>query len=317
MWVAPRSGRQQGQWIAQESRSGGGALKWVLLAGGALVALMVVGAVATFLLWSGSDSGSRSSGEVAVTQDMPLALGDDVTVYTKPNSSCSSYIAALLDGGRVLVDGCGGGNSGLPADRSLLTLSTFAFATPAPDDVALEKTAAGWSRVVVVGLEAGNHVRVEPLLGGTAKSVDPKALCRVWHTSSAAGLHWVKFPTDAPLSVDDVVDYHDGAFIKSGKVTHIAGKEVELLPAHRDKQGQLEPDKGAAPARHARNTLVVRLGSPLSPPKASEPLLARKGGKWRRAKLVSTGEHGRWTVQDDGGAKWVVWGGHVLRLPHG
>jgi hypothetical protein len=315
MWVAPQSSGEQGRWMVQQAPAGrGGALKWLLLGGAVLVALAAAGVVAGILMWSKGARGG--SGEAPVTADTPLTIGDDVTVHTTKNHSCQSYVAALLGDGRVRVADCGGGDSPLSAARSLLTLDTYSFRKPAVDDVVLWRVAGRWQRFVVVGLDAGGHVRVEPLLGGNGESVDPKALRVVWrHDGSSAGFRWVPPPAGAAFAVGDVVGYRDAGVIKSGKVTRIDGARLELLPGYLD-HGTFAPEKDATPTRRAQNTLLLQLASPSSPPGPWQTLLVQKEGKWQRVKLASTDEHGRWGVQDSDGHQRVVWGGHALELPH-
>lgn len=311
MWIAPGP-NAQGQWVVQRMpvRRGNGA-KWLVLAGAAALVLVVaMGAVgALVLMRSKPTPGANES----VAPDAPLAVGDTVEWHRTQNDSCQAYVGALLAAGNVLVL-CG--DDGVPTVRASLTFDTYAFHAPEPEDVALERSPTGWSRVIVTGLAGGTRVRVEPLLGGAEQDVDSSALRPVWQRSSAMVWRWVPVPAALALQPGDVLQYHDAGVIRSGKVTDGPADDVALVPGV-IVNGVFAPDNTLPPARRARSAVMLELASPLSPPAPAVTLVAEHNGKWLRASLLGTGDHGRWTLRAaDGAEQWVAWGGQVLLLLH-
>jgi hypothetical protein len=261
-----------------------------------LAAMMMLVAVGAFFAWRVR---RPARARPVATADMPLAIGDTGTYFPRPNHSCSSYVAALEPGGRLLVAGCGSGELVSVAPQ-LFELSTYEWAVPTAGDVALFPTGKGWERTEVLGSEPGERIGGRQMATGATVAVDRAAAMVVQKRSEAGYSRFVPLPSDAELRVGDVVTISEGPSMPTVRIDALGGSSVTLRKGWVRQDGVFEP--GADPAvERERSKLRARVLAMIEP-------IAHKTHAWivgakasRRVEVLRDLDHYELEVRDAGG----------------
>lgn len=248
----------------------------------AFVLVVILGAAGFGWLLVGRSGGT--SGEVTVTADMPIVIGDKLHMQID-NHGCEVEVEDVLADGRLMGVSCGARESS-PLARSLLTVDAFpegrSWSLPEAGDVVLWKAAGGWERRVVVGPEPGKQLRVRPLVDGKGKEevVAQSSVVRV--QSRAGGACWLQLPIpeQAPLVQGDHLDLREGTTTYGVTVQRDQGATVEV---EKRGEGVISRRKTALSGRAICTHTAVQ---------PDTPVLVKDGGGWLRRVVVA--DEGTW-----------------------
>jgi hypothetical protein len=153
---------------------GTGSRARVFIAVGAVVLGILIALGGSAAIVANRRQAPNESFEAMVDPNLPLVVGDTVSLHVG-STSCETNVLGTLPDGRVVIRGC----SGVGADtvtRIVLRVGRYPASGPAPDpgDIVLVPGRAGWTRAVIVSLESNNRVRIRPVPGAAnAPTIDP------------------------------------------------------------------------------------------------------------------------------------------------